>query len=190
VYPPRGHARLIFLGQDPTIKDARRRASITMVLNLNRMGSLKCYLARICGELGLDLDQHVYATNYLKNFFVEPPAQIHEVDIFATFGPSWLPLLREELSRYSAVPVISLGEPLLRALVNEGAEAHVRHYWGYTPSWQSGVMGSFRCVAPTDSILGRTIFPFPHLPSSRKRFYTEWLTAYCGFVARAMISYR
>jgi hypothetical protein len=178
-----GEIRLIVLGQDPTVKNPRSRARITTVLDLDRRGSLRTYLARVCEELGLDLDRHVYATNYLKGFFVEPPTRIEEIDAFQVFGPLWLPLLRDELAQlFSGIPVISLGEPLLNMLVCEGASPYVRDYWGYTPDWKSGKADPFRYLEPDENRLGRTVFPFPHQRSVRKQFYRGQMSNYTAFI--------
>jgi len=181
VYRGSGKVRLVILGQDPTVKDVRSRAAIKTVLNLDRRGGLRNYLIQICSHLGLDLDRNVYATNYLKNFF-KPPTQIKELDVFREFSRVWLPLLRDELATVPEVPLISLGQPLLSALVSEGASPHVRDYWGYTPGWKSGQTASFRCLEPYENQLGRLIFPFPHQPSIRKLFYKDRLTDYTAFV--------
>ena len=63
--------RLIILGQDPTVKRQDSRKNVKSVLNLDCSGSLRTYLGWVCGYLGLDLDQHVYATNLVKNFFTQ-----------------------------------------------------------------------------------------------------------------------
>jgi hypothetical protein len=161
VFCGQGEIRLVVLGQDPTVKNPRSLRTIKTVLNLDKNGSLKAYLSRICEGLGLNLDQHVYATNYLKNFFVKPPTQIDDIDVFQAFGPIWLPLLGEELNLFPQVPVITLGEPLLGALVRGEASPHVRDYWGYTSGWKSGERGEFRHLPPRDNLLERTVFPFP-----------------------------
>lgn len=64
-----GEIRLIVLGQDPTVKNEKSRAGIRTVLNLDKEGSLKRYLRRICQGLGIGLEENVYATNVVKNFF-------------------------------------------------------------------------------------------------------------------------
>jgi len=33
-------------------------------------------------RFGLDLDQNIYATNYFRNFFIKPPTQIEEINVF------------------------------------------------------------------------------------------------------------
>lgn len=182
-----GDIRLIVLGQDPTVKDARSRARIKTVLNLDVRGSLRAYLWRISEGLGLHLDQHVYATNYLKNFFISPPTQIEEIDVFELFGPIWLPLLQDELALFPQAPVIGLGEPLLAALVYEDASLRVRDYWGYTPGWKSRLIGPFRHLESHQNRLGRAVFPFPHQPSISKSFYKERLASYTAFVRQVAL---
>jgi uracil-DNA glycosylase len=182
VFGGKGEVRLIVLGQDPTVKNPRSLRTIKTVLNLDKSGNLRAYLSRICEGLGLNLDQHVYATNYLKNFFVKPPTQIDEIDVFQVFGPIWLPLLKDELAMFPQAPVVTLGQPLLGALVRPEASPLVRDYWGYTPRWKSGERGEFRHLAPQDNLLRRIVFPFPHQPSIRKQFYRERLADYTAFV--------
>jgi hypothetical protein len=184
VYHGRGAIQLIVLGQDPTVKNPPSRARIKTVLNLDRQGSLRTYLSQVCVGLGLNLDQHVYATNYLKNFFVCQPTSMSIVDPFEAFSSYWLPLLRDELAQFPNVPVITLGEPLLGALVCKGASPKVREYWGYTPRWKSGETGPLRCLEPASNRLGRVVFPFPHQPSLGKQFYRERLQGYIAFVRR------
>lgn len=175
---------LIILGQDPTTRSFSSRAPTRTVLDLDRQGNLRRYVAEICGGLGLDLNQHVYATNYLKNLFVRPPTEIREIDVFDRFSRWWLPLLLEELAQFPGVPVITLGQPLLAALVRESAGPRVRDYWGYTRGWKSGERGSFQFLKPNQNRLGRVVFPFPHQPTTRKRFYRETLGDYIVFVRR------
>ena len=188
VFRGEGEIRLVVLGQDPTVKNPASRRGITTVLNLNRSGALKNYLSRICESLGLNVDEHVYATNYLKNFFVKPPTQITEINVLQVFGPMWLPLLQDELAQFRQVPVIALGEPLLAALVRGAASPRVRDYWGYTPGWKSGDSGPLHYLAPQDNWLGRTVFPFPHQPSIAKQFYAERLASYTAFVRQVALS--
>jgi hypothetical protein len=180
-----GTIKLVILGQDPTVKNQHERAKIRVVLNLDRGGNLRRYITRVCEGLGLDLDRHVYATNYVKNFFVRPPTKIEELDVLGAASRYWLPLLQDELAELGDAPVIALGEPLLRALVTGSASTLVRHYWGYTRRWQAGEMANLQYLRPAQNRLERVVFPFPHEPSYRqKRFYKEQLGRYVGFVRR------
>ena len=184
-YVGTGPIRLVILGQDPTVRDSDRRRHVKTALNMDRRGSLLTYLGRVCKGLGLDLRKHVYATNLLKNFFVKPPTEIHEVPIFDLVAPAWLQFLRDELAAFPSVPVISLGEPLLQIVASRPEIARVRTYWGYTPRWQSTRhRPTFAYLAPVDNRLGRVIFPFPHQPSLRKPYYREHMDSYLRFAWR------
>jgi hypothetical protein len=179
-----GDIRLIILGQDPTVKDAAARAKIQTVLNLDRNGSVRAYVARICLNLGLRLTEHVYATNLYKNFFIRPPTQITEVNIFQLFADKWLSLLQTEVNQFGNLPVITLGEPLLAPLAHEGTVAKVGEYWGYTTEWASGKLKACRYIPAYANVLNRNLFPFPHQPSLRKPFYKSRLQDYSAFVKR------
>ena len=139
-YQGDGPIRLIVLGQDPTVKNAADRAKIRTVLNLDKRHSVWAYLQRVCLGLGLDLKHNVYATNLYKNFFVQPPTQITQIDAFSVFLPVWLPLLLEEMAPFGDLPVITLGEPLLLALQSSDQPRRLRDFWGYTPEWQVGTL--------------------------------------------------
>jgi hypothetical protein len=182
VFVGTGEIKLIVLGQDPTVKDREKRKEIKVTLNLNKRGSVRNYLTRVCIELGLDLKQNVYATNLLKNFFTRPPTQIKEFDIFEHFVPYWLPLVREELARFPNIPIITLGQPLLRALVVDESKGLVRKYWGYIKDWPDKPLLPFSFVPPEDNKLGRRFFPFPHQPSLRKPFYKATLPVYIDYL--------
>ncbi len=177
-----GKIKLIVLGQDPTVKDALARQTIKTVLNLDKNRSVRAYLAGVCKGLGIGINENVYATNLYKNFFVRPPTQIAEIDIFQECLEIWLPVLKEELAQFGAVPALTLGEPLLGALVNPGVPNQVKHYWGYTPEWKNGQLLPPQYVKPQDNKLGRPIFPYPHQPSLRKQFYKMRMGDYTSFV--------
>lgn len=182
--------RLVFIGQDPTVKNPNSREKIKTVLNLDKQnGSLYRYISRICELVGLDAEQHVYATNFAKNFFVRPPTQIKECNLLDECSPYWLPLLREELSLFPGRPIIILGQPLLKALLIDKRKAYVRRYWAYTPDWKSKnpTSFSFSTVAPEENRLERRLFPFPHQPSLRKAFYSTRLGAYVNYLKNSML---
>lgn len=187
VFCGKGDIRLIILGQDPTVKNAKSRAKIKTVLNLDRNNALRRYLEEICDGLGIDLDENVYATNLYKNFFIDPPTQIKEINIFEAFSLYWLPLLQDELSMFPEVPVISLGEPLLETLVSGDASPKVREYWGYTSRWKAWETGPFNFLNSVENILDRVIYPFPHQPSLSKQFYRGRLPYYVDYVKRSSI---
>jgi hypothetical protein len=179
-----GNITLIFLGQDPTVKNVASRKMIKMVLNLDKNNALKRYLTEICDKLGIKLEENVYATNLYKNFFVAPPTQIREIDIFRQCAPHWLPLLLEELSEFEQVPVITLGEPILVPLTFDHASRKVHDYWGYVRNWETRPLPSFRHLKASDNKISRTIFPFPHQPSLRKPFYKTKMDDYVAYVKR------
>jgi len=179
--------RLIVIGQDPTVKNEVSRKTIETVLNLDKpRGSLYKYISQICEGLGLDLRRHVYATNYAKNFFIHPPTQIKECNILEECSQYWLPLLQEELYLFPFRPIITLGEPLLKALSIDPKKASVRRYWGYTPDWV-GAETIFSFVSQEENKLDRRFYPFPHQPSLRKRFYSTKLQSYLGYMKNTMI---
>jgi uracil-DNA glycosylase len=173
---------LIVIGQDPTVKNETSRETIETVLNLDEpRGSLYRYISLLCEGLGLGLCQHVYATNYAKNFFIRPPTQIKECNLLEEVSPYWLPLLQEELSFFPGRPILTLGEPILKALLVDPQKAMVRRYWGYTPDWAS-TQAIFSFVAPEENKLERRLFPIPHQPSLRKGFYKARVRAYLGYM--------
>jgi len=182
VYQGSGTIKLIVLGQDPTVQDASARIKIKTVLNLDKNGSVRAYLSGLSQKLGIDLQQNIYATNIYKNFFIAPPTQISEIDIFKAFLPAWLPLLKDELSQFDGVLVITLGEPVLNSLLMLDKPSHLRNCWGYTSEWKTGKFGSLNYIKPEENLLGRTIFPFPHQPSLRKQFYRDRMDRYVAFV--------
>jgi hypothetical protein len=181
-YIGKGPIKLFVLGQDPTVKNEQSRSSIKTVLNLDKRGSVLVYLSDVCKKLGIILNLNVYATNIFKNFFIQPPTQIKEIDIFQTFLPFWLPVLKEELALFPNIPVITLGQPVMQTIIKPGVPILVRDYWGYTTEWKEGNLGSFHFIKHKDNILGRLVFPFPHQPSIRKEFYKQRMDDYIAFM--------
>ena len=167
--------KLIIIGQDPTIKNKDQRYKIKKTLNLDKNGSLKTYISRICNSLGIEIE-NVYATNVFKYFYNCPPARTPNV-LFDHLSLN-LKLLRNELQVYPDLPIITLGEPVLQLLSNIPGDK-VRTYWNY----KNGVSGhSFKKC--TDNELDRPFFPFPHQPSSGRKFYSEYIKQYLDFVLR------
>ena len=180
--------RLVVIGQDPTVRRAESRASITTVLNLDRGGSLRAYLDRLCTDLGLNLNEHVYATNACKGFFTEPPTAIDTCDVLTESANVWLPLLREELAHFPEAVVLSLGQPVLAMLVRPGQPTEMKHYWGYHRDWKrEGTFQKMRLIQAEDSTVGRTIFSFVHEPTmrgARAEFYRQRRDQYIQFIRR------
>lgn len=180
--------RLIILGQDPTVKKTERRKTITTVLNLNRKGALKNYVIKICKHLDLDFDNDIYATNFFKNFFKDPPARDKMEYIFSEFKKVWLPLLQRELSCFRNVPIISLGDPILGALVKDATtnSIKIREYWDYNLRTKMSNR-NFKYIEADINVINRPIFPFPHQPSLSKPFYRDTLEQYLYFLKRSSI---
>jgi uracil-DNA glycosylase len=177
-----GPIRLVVLGQDPTVKREGSRGAITTVLNLDRPGSLRRYLEQLCTALGLSLDADVYATNYANVFFRVPPASLKDPDILGVAKRHCLPHLLAELRPFSDVPILSLGEPLLRQIATGSAPCKVREYWGFDPRWKRGETRALAHLPAGQNTLTREVFPFPHQPSANKAFYSGRLARYLAYM--------
>lgn len=167
-----GAVKLIVLAQDPTKSSAA--STSTTVLDLDRGFELPHYVRRLVRELGFEL-QEVYATNLVKNYFKEPPSRWHEVETIREFEPVWRPLLARELGEFPCVPMLLLGQPVLKAVDRHG-DADLRDYWGYT---SPHTLDHLR-VCDTD--YRRAIFPFPHLNTTHTPFYGEVEARYLRYV--------
>lgn len=188
IYKGSGIIKLIFLGQDPTVKNIKTLNKITQVLNLNKSGNLLNYINKICKGLDLRLEENIYATNYFKNFFIKPPTQFMDDILFSAFAQEWLPLLQQELSQYADIPVITLGQPVLSLVIQGNTPKLVREYWGYTPEWRSGKTLEFKYINPDANVLKKKLFPFPHQPSIAKKFYSERFGNYIKFMKKILIT--
>jgi uracil-DNA glycosylase len=178
-----GKIRLIIVGQDPTVQDPEYREEVKVVLLLNQPGRLRTYLGKVCKGLDIDLDENIYATNLLKNFFTRPPDKINEEDpqFYKKTADYWIPLLREEIEEFEDVPVLTLGEPVLNCLTKGPDEVLIRYSWGFEGPGQYG--GNFRYIKPSDTVLGRVIFPFPHLPGLKHPIYSgQRMDGYLAFM--------
>jgi len=171
--------KLIILGQDPTVRREASRKEIKKTLNLDKSGSLRTYIQLICNRLNIDLDKEVYATNLYKCFFHLPPAD--HPQILINHREQWLSFLKEELTVFDdTIPIITLGEPLLKQLVTS-KHKKVSYYWDYIGYSTSNK--DFKKVDSPDNLLNRTIFPLAHQPSwSRKKFYKNYLVDYLSFL--------
>lgn len=182
----RGKIRLIVLGQDPTVQDPKFWDKIKVTLLLDQPGGLRTYLGKICEALGFSLDENIYATNLLKNFFTVPPDKFRKghPEFFGKASDYWVPLLKKELEEFENVPVLPLGEPVLNCLTRSPDWVLIRNFWGYEGPGRYG--DSFRFIPPAENILERTIFPFPHLPGMTHIFYRQQMNGYLDFMKRSM----
>ena len=142
-----GKITLIILGQDPTVHDPEYKKKIKVVLLLNQDGGLKRYLGDIiCKGLGIDLDENIYATNLLKNFFTIPPDRMRKEDpeFFKKAADYWIPLLYKEIEEFENVPVLPLGEPVLYYLTKSSDRVLIKYCWGYEGPAKYGWMATSR----------------------------------------------
>lgn len=178
----RSKIKLIILGQDPTVQDPEYKQEIKVTLLLNQPGGLRRYLREICEGLDIDLDENIYATNLLKNFFTIPPDKMRKQDaeFFPKAASFWIPLLKEEIEEFENVPILPLGEPVLNCLTKSPNWVLIRNYWGYERPARYGQ--NFSYIKPIENILSRVIFPFPHIPGRRHKFYQQQMNGYLAFM--------
>ncbi len=91
-----------------------------------------------------------------------------------------MPLLREEIEEFENVPVLPLGEPVLNCLTKSPDRVLIRYSWGYEGPAKYG--RNFGCIKPTENILSRIIFPFPHIPGMAHKFYRQQMSGYLAFM--------
>jgi len=177
-----GKIRLIILGQDPTVQDLEYRKKVKVALLLNQPGGLRTYLGKVCKALDIDLDENIYATNLLKNFFTVPPDKLRKEDpqFFQKAANYWIPLLKEEIEEFENVPVLPLGEPVLNSLTKNPDRVLIRYYWGYEGPAQYG--RNFGFIKPTENVLSRVVFPFPHIPGLSHKIYRQQMNGYLEFM--------
>ncbi len=179
-YRGEGQIKLVIIGQDPTVKNKASRKNIATVLNLDKPGKLQRYVFKVCSLLNVDPVSEIYATNLIKNFFEEPPADNR--DILSKFAHHWLPVLTEEIKPFKKAPVITLGDTVLNLLFTNEKRNLVRNYWGYHEEWKKGVTIPFTHCDAAENILAREIFPFPHQPSIVKDFYSTRMERYAQYM--------
>jgi len=178
----RGEIKLIVLGQDPTVHNPKHRKKLKVTLLLNQPGRLRTYIEDICKGLDLGLDENIYATNLLKNFFTVPPDTLRKKNpqLFCNAADYWIPLLREEIKEFENVPILPLGEPVLNCLTKSEERILIRNFWGYEGPAQYGK--NFAYMKPTENILSRVVFPFPHLPGRSHKIYQQQFNNYLAFM--------
>ena len=173
--------KLIILGQDPTIEKDR---PIDMVLELDKNSKFKNYIIDICDKLGIGFDE-IYATNLIKNFFTKMPKTLEKENknktIISKYVEYWLPVLEEEIKEYEDVPILTLGQPILKFLVNEDVKNELKFYWGYNSENSNR---DFKIIEKKDNKLNRIIIPFPHVTTKNNSFYKDEFDNYCEFINR------
>lgn len=184
VYRGRGKAKLIVIGQDPTIINKASRKNITSVLGLDKPGKMQRYICHICEGLSIDPKDELYATNLFKNFFEEPPD--HNGDVLKKFFDLWFAVLKEETAQYPGVPVVVLGDQVLNFIAGDGDIRFVRNYWGYHEQWKKGVNEPFSHLPPGGNLLKANIYPFPRVSSIIKEFYFERFDNYINYIKSTM----
>jgi len=177
-----GNIRLIILGQDPTVQNPKYREKIKVTLLLNQPGSLRRYMENICQALDFDLDKNIYATNLLKNFFTILPDKILKTDQQFTQKAAvyWISLLKKEIEEFEDVPILTLGEPVLNCLTKSPTEVLIRNYWGFEGKGEYGQ--KFDYIKPSENVLSRVIFPFPHIPGLSHKIYRQQMSGYLKFM--------
>lgn len=169
--------KLIIIGQDPTVKNFNSRKNINITLNLDKTHSIYRYVANnICANMGFGL-QNIYATNLFKYFYVCSPSNTFHV-LQQHLKPN-LKLLLKEIKHLKGVPIITLGEPILKLLTSK--KNKLINYWDYNKNNKSSNLDFKHCNG-TETILGIDFFPFPHQPSfSQNMFYKKTLIHYIKY---------
>ena len=172
--------KLVFIGQDPTVRNEKSRGNINVTLNLDKENSLKTYLNQVCEILKIDLNNEVYATNLYKCFFKFPPAD--DQTILTRHFKIWMDLLIYELSIFENAIFITLGEPLIKQLFHSNSKK-VKDYWDYIGQTKSGL--NFKCNEPSENYLQKRIYPIAHQPTwNRNKFYKTYLNDYLEYLKR------
>ena len=181
-----GEIRLIILGQDPTVTKVEERNKVQVTLNLDREeGVLWRHVNKVCQGLGLEVD-NIYATNVFKYFYTDKPTKNAATQrVLQKHAKPNIKLLKEELEVYPNLPIITLGEPILKLLTYP--KNKVQYYWDYDENDKTS-HGHFTHVAPSDNELGRDIFPFVHANyyMMRNRLYKDNFYGYLEYVKKEM----
>ena len=101
--------------------------------------------------------------------------------IISKYVEYWLPVLEEEIKEYEDVPILTLGQPILKFLVNEDVKNELKFYWGYNSENSNR---DFKIIEKNDNKLNRIIIPFPHVTTKNNSFYKDEFDNYCEFINR------
>ncbi len=90
-------------------------------------------------------------------------------------------MLREEIEEFKDVPVLTLGQPILNCVTKGPDQVLIRYSWGFEGPGQYG--GDFGYIKPEENVLGRVVFPFPHLPGLTHKIYGgQQMDGYLAFM--------
>jgi uracil-DNA glycosylase len=102
--------RIMFIGQDPTIKYGQDRVNIALMLN-NDQGGIKKYLIELFGN-NLFNDFTIFATNVVKCILKEKPTEKYSViDYLKPIFQNCKDYLIEEIDYFKPNFLFTLGEP-------------------------------------------------------------------------------
>ncbi|MHB2153446.1 hypothetical protein ACX8XN_03500 [Calditrichota bacterium GD2] len=156
--------KVIIIAQDPTIQQKKSRQKIDITLNLDKNGALKNYVEKICKNLNVKIE-NIYATNLFKYFYKHPPEKTFNV-LKKHLEPN-LKLLIDELDIFGDVPILTLGEPVLKLLAKDSFKSNVHYYWGFEPGKDYPTRAFEYCRAEIN-LLNRNLFPLAHQPAFSK----------------------
>ena len=164
------------------MRNLQYRKKVSVTLLLDRPGRIRTYLERICSGLGISLEQNIYATNLLKNFFTQPPDQIRQEkpEFIKQISDFWMPLLIQEIEDFENVPVLTLGEPVFNCVTNTHDLILIRNFWGYEGPGKNGK--NFQYLSMECNVLNRVIFPFPHIHGIEQKFYQDQIKNYLDYM--------
>ena len=100
--------------------------------------------------------------------------------------------LNKEFAYFPHVPIITLGNFILKAIVKINAQPKYRDiktYWGYVKGWKKKHMNELNCsyILREDNYLQRAVFPFPHKTKyPLPEFYERYFTNYTSFIKKFM----
>jgi hypothetical protein len=183
VVPPfigKGELKLIIIGLEPTLEKTSKKEKITTCFSLDNSGAIKNYIKnRICNELSIELN-NLYATSLFKYFYTK--SLLNDKKVTENHLEPNLKLLIEEINEYPNLPILILGQPLLK-LLSLDEKDELKKYMG-----SQNVAGDSPYKACKNNKLNRVIFPFPHLNTLRKKqgYYYSHYKLYLEFMKTSL----
>jgi hypothetical protein len=176
--------KVIVLGQDPRVQRRESQAKIRHVLSLGEsQAPLDRFVVKIVSgissspRLGRD---NIFGLNLVDRLYDHKPT---EEEVW-TDGNKSIDHVRRKLEPFAPfVPLVSLGQPVLRVLAND-RRVKLRDLWGYENPARPADSRKFRHLGPAHNVLGRHVFPFPHINSYQRKnsdFYRRTFDDYIRF---------